>query len=68
MVGAPLQTIPERDNDRAARSLAALRDACGGKENLMPYILEAVNAYCTLGEICGVMREVFGEYQEPSFI
>jgi methylmalonyl-CoA mutase N-terminal domain/subunit len=34
----------------------------------MPYILEAVNAYCTLGEICGVMREAFGEYQEPSII
>ena len=48
----------ERDNDRATRSLAALRDACGGKENLMPHILEAVNAYCTLGEICGVMRQV----------
>jgi methylmalonyl-CoA mutase N-terminal domain/subunit len=28
----------------------------------MPYVLEAVNAYCTLGEICGVMRRVFGEY------
>jgi len=34
----------------------------------MPHILGAVNAYCTLGEICGVMREVFGEYQEPSII
>jgi methylmalonyl-CoA mutase N-terminal domain/subunit len=58
----------ERDNDRAQRSLAALREACGGKENLMPHILEAVNAYCTLGEICGVMRQAFGEYQEPSII
>jgi len=58
----------ERDNDRASRSLAALREACGGKENLMPHILEAVNAYCTLGEICGVMRQAFGEYQEPSII
>jgi methylmalonyl-CoA mutase N-terminal domain/subunit len=58
----------ERDNDRASRSLATLRDACGGRENLMPHILEAVNAYCTLGEVCGVMRQVFGEYQEPSII
>ena len=32
--------------------------------NTMPAILEAVNAYCTLGEICGVMRQVFGEYRE----
>jgi methylmalonyl-CoA mutase, N-terminal domain len=30
----------------------------------MPYVLEAVRAYATLGEICGVMREVFGEYQQ----
>jgi len=45
--------------------LSALRQACQGTENLMPYILDAVRAYCTLGEICGVFREVFGEYREP---
>jgi methylmalonyl-CoA mutase N-terminal domain/subunit len=54
----------ERDSGRASQCLEALREACQGSENLMPYILDAVNAYCTLGEICGVMREVFGEYQE----
>ena len=32
----------------------------------MPYILEAVKAYATLGEICNVLREVFGEYQQVS--
>jgi methylmalonyl-CoA mutase N-terminal domain/subunit len=31
----------------------------------MPYILDSVRAYATLGEICGVFREVFGEYREP---
>lgn len=34
----------------------------------MPHILDAVNAYCTLGEICGVMRQVFGGYQEQPVI
>jgi len=54
----------ERDGARAAEALAALERASAGSENLMPYILDAVNAYCTLGEICGVMRKVFGEYRE----
>jgi len=34
----------------------------------MPYILDAVKAYCTLGETMGVMREVWGEYREPLVI
>jgi methylmalonyl-CoA mutase N-terminal domain/subunit len=34
----------------------------------MPFILDAVRAYATLGEICGAMREVFGEYQPPTVI
>ncbi len=58
----------ERDGALASRSLNALREACQGSDNLMPYILDAVNAYCTLGEICDVMREVFGEYQEGPVI
>ena len=44
---------------------SSLRDVAQGTENLMPYILDAVRAYCTLGEICGVLREAFGEYREP---
>jgi len=55
----------ERDNVAVEERLSALRQACQGTENLMPYILDAVRAYCTLGEICGVFREVFGEYREP---
>ncbi|MBC8449158.1 MAG: methylmalonyl-CoA mutase family protein [Chloroflexi bacterium] len=57
----------ERDNDAVQRTLARLRDAARGDENLMTPILEAVKAYATLGEICNVFREVFGEYQEPVF-
>ncbi len=41
-----------------------LRSKADTEENLMPYILDCVKAYCTLGEISGVFREVFGEYKE----
>jgi methylmalonyl-CoA mutase, N-terminal domain len=53
----------ERDSAAAERALARLREAAEGEENAMPAIIEAVHAYCTLGEICGAMREVFGEYK-----
>lgn len=56
----------ERDNQKVQKTLSELKKACEGTENLMPYILEAVKAYATLGEICGVMREVFGEYKAPN--
>jgi methylmalonyl-CoA mutase N-terminal domain/subunit len=58
----------ERDGDRVAGTLAALRETCRGSGNLMPPIIECVRAYATLGEICGAMREVFGEYQAPTVI
>lgn len=54
----------KRDSAKVDASLVALKAACEGTDNVMPYILEAVKAYATLGEICGVMREVFGEYQQ----
>jgi len=53
-----------RDNDLVARRLAALRAAAEGDANLMPVILDCVRAYATLGEVCDVLREVFGVYQE----
>lgn len=54
----------ERDNAAVAEKLAALEKACGDESvNLMPFILDAVRVYATLGEICGVMRKVFGLYQ-----
>lgn len=58
----------ERDNKLLQQRLEALRRAAKGTENLMPYILDAVRAYGTLGEICDVLREVFGEYREPVII
>jgi methylmalonyl-CoA mutase N-terminal domain/subunit len=58
----------ERDQGRVGDALDRLRIACQGTENTMPYILEAVRAYATLGEITGVMKDIFGVYQEPNWI
>ncbi len=57
-----------RDNGRVGQTLDRLRIACEGTENTMPYIMESVHAYATLGEIVGVMKKVFGEYQESAAI
>jgi len=57
-----------RDNGRVGQALDRLRVACQGTENTMPYLMEAVHAYATLGEIIGVMKEVFGTYEEPNWI
>lgn len=54
----------ERDNNNVNTTLEALRKAAQTDENLMPFIIDAVRTYATLGEICGVLREVFGEYQQ----
>ena len=54
----------ERDNAAVNAALAKLESACADEDvNLMPVIMDAVKTYATLGEICGVMRKVFGEYQ-----
>jgi len=53
----------ERDDAAVADALAALRDAAAGADNVMPYIVDAVKAYATTGEICDAMRDVFGEYE-----
>jgi len=58
----------ERDNGAVGQALDRLRLACQGSENTMPFILDAVRSYATLGEIINVMREVFGTYQEPSWL
>ena len=55
----------ERDSKKHERALDALRKACEGDANTMPLILDAVRAEATLGEICDVMREVFGVWEEP---
>ena len=45
-----------------------LKTAAKGRENLMPLILDCVKEYATLGEICGELKEVYGEYIEPKII
>ncbi|MBL7209896.1 MAG: methylmalonyl-CoA mutase family protein [Dehalococcoidia bacterium] len=58
----------ERDNELLSARLEALRQAAQDNDNLMPYILEAVSAYATLGETCTVLRKVFGEYRLPALV
>jgi len=57
-----------RDNGRVGQTLDRLRIAMEGTENTMPFIMEAVHAYATLGEVIQVMKEVFGVYEEPTMI
>lgn len=57
----------ERANDRWENSLQALKVAAEGSDNLMPFIVDAVRSYATIGEICNVMRGVFGEYRPSIF-
>ncbi len=52
-----------RDNTRVEQMLKRLKQAAGSKENLMPYIYDAVKAYASVGEISGTLKEVFGEYR-----
>jgi len=62
---ASLEAIRKaRDNDAVAAALAAVKDAAVSGANLFPPVLQAVSAYASLGEICNVMRDVFGEYRE----
>ncbi len=60
----------ERDNDAVAAALARLRETAsrpaGTANNLVPPIIDAVRAYATIGEICGALREIFGEYAETT--
>ncbi len=58
----------DRDSEEAEAKLEALREAARGDDNLMPHIVDAVKAYATVGEICNVLREEFGEYQPGSAI
>ena len=62
-----LQRLKEkRDSGAVQASLAGLKKAAQGEDNLLPLILQAVRAYATLGEICDTLREVFGEYTAVS--
>ena len=54
----------KRDNAAVQAALKKIRAAAGTNENMMPLLIEAVEAYTTVGEICGVLREEWGEYRE----
>jgi len=54
----------KRDNNLVKKRLQELKMVAQSEENIMFPILECARAYCTLGEICGVLKEVFGEYRE----
>ncbi|MFU8869127.1 acyl-CoA mutase large subunit family protein, partial [Natronococcus sp.] len=64
-----LESVREdRDGEAVDAALEALRDAARGGQNVMPYIVDAVKAYATVGEICNVLRDEFGEYQPGSAV
>ena len=56
----------ERDGSQAAAALSRLQDTARGDDNTVPAILECVDSYCTLGEICQVFRDIFGEQRETA--
>lgn len=56
-----------RNEERWRRALAELERAAERGENVMPYVLEAVKAHATLGEIMGTLKRVYGTYDEPPF-
>ncbi|MHA1949817.1 MAG: acyl-CoA mutase large subunit family protein [Candidatus Thorarchaeota archaeon] len=58
----------KRDEKEVKESLDTLRTVAEGDTNLMPPIIEAVRVYATLGEICGVLRDIFGEYKAPDIL
>ncbi|WP_323174009.1 methylmalonyl-CoA mutase family protein [Natrialba sp. PRR66] len=58
----------DRDEETVDAALESLREAARNGDNLMPYIIEAVKAYATVGEICNVLRDEFGEYQPGSAV
>lgn len=67
---AKLQKLKEtRDNAAVEKALTNVRKVARSEENIMPCLIEAVKTYATLGEICGVLREEFGEYHQdhPAF-
>ena len=54
----------DRSQAEVDRRLNALRAGAKGKDNLMPFLYDAVKSYATLGEICDALRDVFGTYEE----
>jgi methylmalonyl-CoA mutase N-terminal domain/subunit len=57
-----------RDGAAVDEALEKVRRAAGGRENLMPFFVDAVDAGATLGEVCNVLRTVFGVYRAPEIV
>ena len=55
----------ERDGENVEALLARVRDAAASGENVMPSVMDAVEAYATVGEVCAALKDVFGAYREP---
>ena len=62
------QVKQERDSVQAEEHLSRVHAAARNGQNLMPALIDAVKAYCTVGEISDVYREVFGVYQDPAWL
>jgi len=58
----------KRDNHRVSQALDEVRQTAQSEANIMPALITAVKAYATIGEISNALRDVFGEYREPSII
>jgi len=58
----------ERDNQKVSEVLDRVRSVASSDENIMPVVIEAVKAYATVGEISDALRDMFGEYREPSIL
>jgi methylmalonyl-CoA mutase N-terminal domain/subunit len=58
----------QRDSGAAEAAVKRLGDSAKGDENLMPAILDCVRAYATIGEICGELRRVWGDYRPPTVV
>jgi methylmalonyl-CoA mutase N-terminal domain/subunit len=62
------QVRETRDNSRCRATLDALgKAAAAGNVNMMPFVIDCVRSYATLGEICDALRAVYGTYEEPTF-
>ena len=65
---ASLKELKKTRNDKeVSQSLAALEKAARGSDNVMPHLVKCCHAYATVGEMAGVFREGFGEWNEPDF-
>ncbi len=56
----------ERSDAEVSRALKELENTARAKKNVMPVLVNCCKAYCTVGEMAGIFREVFGEFREPN--